>query len=476
MSSYLFGDSVFRFSLVIGLFMSAMGIGAWLSRHVSDVEGAFVATQIMLALAGGLSALILFLAFVLIDAHDALLLTLCILIGTLVGLEIPLVLRILEERSELRINISNILTADYIGALAAALLFPLVLVPQLGLIRTALLFGLLNMATAAMAAMLFDRKRAFLAILPTGLLLIVAFVASERMMGFIETRLFDAEIIFSETTPYQRLVVTRERERVQLFLNGNLQFDTLDEYRYHESLVHPAMALAPRRQNVLILGGGDGMAAREVARWADVETMTLVDIDDRMTALFRDNDMLAALNGEVLRDPRLTIVNEDAWTFLEQDTGLFDIVILDLPDPHDLRISRLYSRSFYRLVAARMSRDALLVTQATSPLFAREAFWCIETTLAATASPWLPGASLDTLPYHAYVPSFGEWGFVIAGTRIARAPRHPLPAGLKFLQTSMLAAMADFPDDMGPVEVEENTILDHPLVAYYEAGWDRWFR
>ncbi|MCB1969310.1 MAG: polyamine aminopropyltransferase [Geminicoccaceae bacterium] len=475
-SSYLLGDSVYQFSLVIGLFMSAMGIGAWLSRHVEHIESAFIVTQVALATAGGLSALALFNAFVLIDNYDALLFTLCILIGTLVGLEIPLVLRILERRAELRINISNILTADYIGALAAALLFPLVLVPQLGLIRTALVFGLLNLATALLAARLFHLPRTLWLILPSLAVLCTAFVNSERMVGFIEARLFDSEIIFSEDTPYQRLVVTAERDRVQLFLNGNLQFDTLDEYRYHESLVHPVMSRASRRNNVLILGGGDGMGAREVERWPDVDHITLVDIDPVMTSLFRDNDRLASLNGRSLNDPRVEIVNEDGWKFLESNDQLYDIIILDLPDPHDLQISRLYSRSFYSLLAGHMSHDGLLVTQATSPLFAREAFWCIEETLGATLSPLDKGETFYTLPYHAYVPSFGEWGFVIAGMRIPRNPHAAIPDGLRFFEPSMFEEMQYFPDDMAKVDIEENTIIDHPLPAYYEKGWDHWFR
>ena len=475
-SSYLLGDSVYQFSIVIGLFMSAMGIGAWLSRHVHDVERGFVVTQTALAMAGGLSAIALFYAFVLIDNYEAVLFFLCIAIGALVGLEIPLVLRILEKRAELRINVSNILTADYIGALAAALLFPLVLVPQLGLIQTALLFGLLNLATALLAAMLFEQKRLALMTLPLGLALIAAMTWSERLMGFVETRLFDSEVIYSETTPYQRLVVTHDKGRTRLFINGNLQFDTIDEHRYHESLVHPVMSLAPRREHVLILGGGDGMAAREVLRWKDVETITLVDLDPAMTALFRDHSRLAALSDHALADPKLRVVNDDAWKFLASAEELWDVVILDLPDPHDLSLGRLYSRSFYHELSRHLTRDALIVTQATSPLFAREAFWCIETTIASTQSPFEQDARFDTLPYHTYVPSFGAWGFVLAGFRIgARDPR-PFPEGLRFLEPAMFEQMTRFPADMAEVDVEENTIHDHALVRYYEEGWTRWFR
>ena len=159
LSSYLLGDSVYQFSIVIGLFMTAMGLGAYLSRFIEDrLEQAFVTTQIALGLTGGLAAPVLFFAFVQLDNYEAFLFLICIAIGTLVGLEIPLITRILKRERTLDINISNILTADYIGALVAAILFPLVLVPQLGLISTGFVFGLLNIAVAGLACHLFRPK------------------------------------------------------------------------------------------------------------------------------------------------------------------------------------------------------------------------------------------------------------------------------------------------------------------------------
>ncbi|MEO1019439.1 MAG: spermidine synthase, partial [Pseudomonadota bacterium] len=310
------------------------------------------------------------------------------------------------------------------------------------------------------------------AILVTG----AGFASTGKLTGFLETRLFEGEIIWAETTPYQRLVVTDRNGATQLFLNGNLQFDSRDEHRYHETLVHPAMIMAPRHDHVLILGGGDGLAAREVLRYDGVGEITLVDLDPAMTTLFRGNPQLRSLNQGSLDDLRLTVVNQDAWKFLEATDQLFDVVIIDLPDPQNFAISKLYSLGLYKELAGHLTADSVIVTQATSPLFAREAFWSIHNTLAATSNPYAPDTTLETSPYHAYVPSFGDWGFVMAGSRLAAKPYHSLPEGLKFLTEAGLAAMTEFPPDMAPTPSAVNTILDHPLIAYYEDGWSRWFR
>jgi len=478
-SSYLLGDSVYHFSLVIGLFMTAMGIGAYLSRHVTDPEPAFVGAQIALGLIGGFSAMILFAAFALIENYSAFLFLVSLAIGALVGLEIPLVIRILEGRDALKVTVSNVLTADYIGALAAALLFPLVLVPQLGLMGASFLLGGINLAVAAMGLWLF-RARCGFALRAAFLLAVLAvgFGAwqSEATLGAMERRLYENEIVLAQDTPYQRVVVARDGKRVQLFLNGSIQFDTLDEHRYHESLVHPAMTRAPRINSVLILGGGDGMATREVLRYPDVEHVTLVDIDPDVTALFRDHPALSLLNGNALSDPRVQIVNADAWEFLKEAGAPFDVAILDLPDPKDLAVAKLYSRAFYATLTTRMASGGIIVTQATSPLYARKAFWTVEATLAATLDPYAQGRTLATMPYHAYIPSFGEWGFVLAGATLPDAPRRALPEGLRFLDADAFPAMRRFPADMARLDMEPATLFDQPLPRLYEEGWSAWFQ
>ncbi len=292
-------------------------------------------------------------------------------------------------------------------------------------------------------------------------------------MSLTDAAFFDDDVIFAEETPYQRIVVTNWQGRYRLFLNGAIQFDSLDEHRYHEALIHPAMSRLSRRKDVLILGGGDGMAAREVLRWTDVAQVTLVDLDPRVVDLFRNNRELAKLNGESLSDERITVKHEDAWTFIRDNRDTYDLIILDLPDPRDFAVSKLYSREFYAPLMERISPHGAVVTQAGSPLFAREAFWSVVRTMSETRNPFTTDGVLQVTPYHAYVPSFGDWGFVLA-TPAALGPPEDLPAGLKFYRPDIWPVMRVFAEDTGPLETEANSILSHPLVRYYENGWAKW--
>ncbi len=475
-SSYLLGDSVTQFSLVIGIFMTSMGLGAWASRFVTRAERGFTLSQILLGIVGGFSAPLLFLAYGYLDGLHAILFSLVIAIGTLSGLEIPLITRILQERKAMSHTLSNVLTADYAGALVAAIAFPLLVVPQLGLMAASLTFGLLNLVVAGISVWVF-RDRIGWALRGTWVLGLAACLAglvwADRLVSLTDAAFFDDEVVLAEETPYQRIVVTRWKDRYRLFLNGSIQFDTLDEHRYHEALVHPALSRVPRRANILIFGGGDGMAAREVLKWPDVQQITLVDLDPRVTRLFASNATLTGLNANALNDPRVTIVNEDAWTWVRDNPDTFDAIIADLPDPRDFAVSKLYSAEFYAALSQRLSPRGALVTQAGSPVFAREAFWSIHRTLTETSNPSRPGTALITTPYHAYVPSFGDWGFVLASHAPLANPR-ALPEGLRFYSPRMWPAMVTFAPDSGPLDTERNTIQSHPLVRYYENGWARW--
>lgn len=476
-SSYLLGDSVTQFSLVIGIFMTSMGLGAWASRYVDRPEAGFTLSQVLLGVVGGFSAPILFLSYGYLDGLTAILFVLVIAIGALSGLEIPLITRILQERKAMQHTLSSVLTADYAGALVAAVLFPLLIVPQLGLMAASLTFGLLNLVVAGVSVWLFRDKIgwALRGAWVTGLVAcIAALVWSDKIVSLADAAFFEDEVILSEETPYQRIVVTRWNDRYRLFLNGSIQFDTLDEHRYHEALVHPVMSRLPRRADVLVLGGGDGMAVREVLRWDGVEQVTLVDLDPRVTALFRETETLANLNGNALNDPRVTVVNADAWNFIREGRDVYDLIILDLPDPRDFAVSKLYSREFYAPLMQRVAARGAIVTQAGSPLFAREAFWSVARTIAETPNPLSPGETVFATPYHTYVPSFGDWGFVVASAYPLKDVPAALPDGLRYFEHGLWSAMTTFAGDTGPVDVEANSILSHALVNYYEDGWRRW--
>ena len=468
LASYLLGDSVAQFSTVIGTYLFAMGIGSWLSRYVvRGVVPRFVVIELMVAVVGGFSSMLLFLAFAYTDSFRFLLYFLVLLIGTLVGLEIPLLMRILRGRYEFKDVVANVLTFDYLGALGASLLFPLVLVPRLGLVRSALAFGLVNAAVALWSVWLFRDSlgaRRLLQAASVGViaLLSLGLASADRITRGAESDIYADQVIFAHDSRYQRIVLTAWKDDLRLFLNGHLQFSSRDEYRYHEALVHPGLAALPGARRVLVLGGGDGLAVREALRYGGVREIVLVDLDPEMTRLFATHPALSALNGGALTDARVRVVNADAFVWLAETQDVFDFIVVDLPDPSNYALGKLYTTAFYRMLQRHLSQGGLAVVQSTSPLFARTAFWSIAETLKQSG--------LRTWPYHVYVPSFGEWGFVLAG-RAEYAPPATLPAGLRYLTPALVPQLFSFPLDMQPVPAAANRLDDQALVRYYGREW-----
>ncbi len=475
-ASYLLGDSVTQFSTIIGVYLFAMGVGSWLSRFVlRELVTMFVRIEILVGLVGGLTSPVLFLAFAEVSAFRVILYGWVTLTGILVGLEIPLLMRILEHELPFADLVSRVLSLDYLGALAASLLFPLWLVPRLGLMRSSFLFGVLNLLVAVATCHLFAdrlaaRRRVTAQAWGALVLLLLGLMSSERLMSFAEQRLYDQPVIYADSSPYQRLVITRKLDEVRLFLDGNLQFSSRDEYRYHEALVHPAMTYFEQpRTNVLVLGGGDGFAVREILRYPSVERVVLVDLDPLMVKVFRDHDELSGLNGFALRDPRVEVVHQDAFIWLDRLDEQFDLVIVDFPDPRNFSLGKLYSTTFYQRLTAALRPGAVVAVQSTSPLHTREAFWCVNKTLKTVG--------FHTLPYHATVPSFGKWGFILAAAQpldvavFQAEAAGRLPQGLKYLAPGLLPGLFLFPPDMGPVDVDENRLNNQAVVEYHERGW-----
>jgi spermidine synthase len=472
LASYLLGDSILQFSTVIGTYLFAMGVGSYLSRFFErQLVAHFLRIELLVGLVGGLMPAALFaLQSLASNSFRFALYLLVLAVGILVGLEIPLVMRLLKRQSRgLGHLVSQVLTFDYLGALAVAIAFPLLLVPHLGLIRTGAFFGLLNAAVAVWALLLFRGElRRFaahaVACALTIAALLAAFVAADVVTTWAEDRFYADSVIYSETSAYQRVVVTGSRAGIRLFLNGNLQFHSRDEYRYHEALVHPALAAHGAPRSVHVLGGGDGMAVREVLKYPSVERVTLVELDPHMTRLFSTAPMLRALNGDALRSPRVQIVNADAFAWLEQHDEMFDAIVVDFPDPTNFAIGKLYTRTFYELVERHLAASGYAVVQTTSPLIARKSFWTVVTTIES--------AGLTTAPYHAHVPSFGEWGFIVASHRPFRQAQ-ALPAGLRFLTVAGLPALFDFPPDMARVPAEVNRLSNQGLVQIFEDEWGK---
>ncbi|RPH65245.1 MAG: polyamine aminopropyltransferase, partial [Myxococcaceae bacterium] len=367
--------------------------------------------------------------------------------------------------------IARVLTVDYAGALLASVLFPLLLVPRLGLVRTGLVFGVLNAAVGLwsthLLASLIPRRgdlrvkaAVVLAVLLTGV------VFADRLTDLAEESMYADEVIFAKSSPYQRIVVTRGRAGFQLFLNGNLQFASADEARYHEALVHPAMTLAPGARRVLVLGGGDGLAVRELLKYPSIEEIQLVDLEPAMTSLARNFSLRRDLNRDSLHSPRVHVTNEDAYLWLGEEHGQFDAVFVDFPDPNSFALGKLYTTHFYRLLRRALRSGAPVAIQGTSPMMARSSYWCVARTLEA--------AGLSVRGYHAAVPSFGEWGFLLARDAPFEVPSRLPELPLRFLNDAAMAAMFVFPEDMARIPTEVNRLDNQVLVQYYEAEWKRW--
>ncbi len=473
LASYVLGDSITQFSLIIGIYLFAMGVGSWLSRFIDNaLARRFIDIELAVAILGGTSAPLLFLAFAHVSYFYLVLYFIVFAIGTLVGLEIPLLMRILKNNLAFKDLVSRVLAFDYIGALVASLLFPILLVPRLGLVRTSLLFGMLNAGVGLWGTWLMrnlikgsvSALRAKAAIVL--FILLIGFIKADSLTSLAEDQLFADDIIYAKTTPYQRIVITRGRAGFQLFLNGNLQFSSTDEYRYHEALVHPAMiAQGGQPRRVLVLGGGDGLALREILKYPSVESVTLVDLDPDMTKLSARFSPLAELNKRAFDDPRVSVINKDAMIWLEENVQPFDTAIVDFPDPNNFALGKLYTTRFYKLLKAKLTADAAIAVQCTSPLFARSSYWCIIRTIEA--------AGFTVRPYQAAVPSFGIWGFALARLVPFEKPLHA-PAGLRYLDDQTMASLFVLPTDIGPVEVEINRLDNQALVRYYEGEWKRY--
>ena len=472
LASYLLGDSILQFSSVIGLYLFSMGIGAHLTRYIKDedVLHRFIEIELLVGIIGGISALALFVAFGLSAApFRTLLYAFVLIVGAVVGMEIPLVMRVLNRKgAEFKELVSKVLTFDYLGALAVSLLFPLLLAPKLGMARSALLFGILNAAVAYLTARVFKaelpRYRAIrLRALIVLSVLAAAFAYADRISFKAEQSYFGDPVVYQSHSPYQRLVVTRWKDDTRLYINGNLQFSSRDEARYHEALVLPAMQMVSDASRILILGGGDGLAAREVLKYPQVKHVTLVDLDPDMTATFKTSAALSALNQGSLSHPKMHVVNDDAAKWLEGLSEKFDVIIIDLPDPSNFSLGKLYSVPIYRLVARHLQPQGKIVVQSTSPYFAPNAYWSVVATLEA--------AGLSTAPYHVYVPSFGEWGFVLAGFDKQFPVPQKFDVPTRYLNAQTAAEMFRFPPDMARRKVEPNYLNNQILVSYFESDW-----
>ncbi|MCF6386903.1 polyamine aminopropyltransferase [Mycobacterium sp. MBM] len=479
LSASLHGGGIVATSLIVAGYVAALGAGALAVKPLlGHAAITFIAVETLLGVIGGLSAAAMYVAFAFIGGSLWVLVLGTAVIGALVGAEVPLLMTLLQRgrtagAADAGRVLANLNAADYLGALIGGLAWPFLVLPQLGMIRGAAVTGMINLTAATIVAVfllrgIISRRQltSALAVLTAATLaLTTLMVASDGIQSTTRQRLYADPIIAYRQSGYQEIVVTRRGTDTRLYLDGGLQFSTRDEYRYTESLVYPALGEDPR--SVLILGGGDGLAAREVLRMPGVQTIVQVELDPAVIELGRGP--LREANRGALDDPRVDIVVDDAMAWLRTPDALpdggYDAVIIDLPDPDNPVLGRLYSVEFYALVSRVLSVDGLVVVQSGSPFSTPNAFWRTVSTLGS--------AGFAVTPYHVHVPTFGDWGFALA-RRGTSAPRPTVPEaapGLRFLTQPVLDAATVFPPDNAPQVLEPSTLDNPRIVEDMRAGY-----
>ncbi|MFC7393660.1 polyamine aminopropyltransferase [Scopulibacillus cellulosilyticus] len=479
--SYVLGDGVKQYTLTISLFLTGMGIGAYMSEKViKQLITTFICVEYLVAVFGGFSTFLMFgVTAYLPEGSDAFYLyTVIVIVGLLTGLELPLLIR---KANEIGIAIhksaARVLFFDYAGGFIGGILFAFWMRPAFGMVKTAFIVGCVNLGVALWMLIAFRKHvRPFKGLLAIGIFIGIGLIAGvffgDEGAFMFEQKLYTDPIVFQEDTKYQKITMTKEQGDLRLYLDGNLQFSSADEDRYHEVLIHPAVAAAKNPENALILGGGDGLAARELLKYPFLKNITLVDLDPEMTHLARTNHLLTDQNKNSLNQSRVHIKNEDAFKYLQHHKKSYDVIIIDLPDPNNESLNKVYTQEFYSLVHRHLKPDGAMMVQATSPYFARKAYWTINKTISS--------AGFYTQNLHVDIPSFGDWGYVLAA-------KHPFSVDdiklksvkMNYLTNQLLHSLDEFGKDEDgniyekgkKVKLRPNTLIHPDLIEMYQQAW-----
>jgi len=517
LSTDLLGNSAQQWALNIGIMMFFMGVGADLQTRIQQqLLSKFIYAELLLGLLGAFGPILVFYSFGEFRSHFVLIHYFFIsAMGLLIGFEIPLLTRVNQQyTTELKHNLGNVLKMDYLGALVGSLVWIFVLPKFFTLIQGAFVLGLATVLVAGITLFYFRKtlqapQRLCCSVGLSLLLIVFGYIESVNWTVYAEQRLYMDKVVFSKTTEYQHIIVTESPSKeVSCYINGHLQFNSNDEYIYHENLVHPAMSISSRKENILVLGGGDGMAVREILKYPEVKSITLVDLDPIMTELAQTNRLFTQLNQNSLSDSRvkiihnhtlrstdevdllvhnqnfpfenrtekvaqIQIVNVDAVKFLAQVQGRYDVIIADFPDPNSLELAKLYSQQFYKLIKSKLTPSGIFIQQSTSPIHTKEAFLCIGRTLES--------AGLVTIPLHDNVPSFGEWGWWLAGRKeyftksklVSKLKAiQKLPKQVRYLTPELLYTSLVFGvKQLSSAEKDINTLATTRVYDYYLEAW-----
>ena len=443
---------------MIGLMIVAMGLGAFAARKVKCAFNGFVYLELIIALLGssailiigGLIAITQILPHLISDTFslppDALpkggafkqLSFLAfnspyffgLLLGFFIGMEIPLIARIREDihQQHLANNLGTIYGADYIGAGIGAAIWVIFLL-SIDISKAGAITAALNLLAGSIFIWRYWSKlkwrKTFLSLhMALALLIVVIFNYGNNWLNQMSNLLYLDNVVYSDKTRYQQLTFTERKmglgqdSIINFYLNGRLQFSSMDEQIYHSYLVSPVLAGSARHNNILIVGGGDGLALRDVLKWSP-KSVTLVDLDEQLLDIFQSplqhlptklGQQISQLNQLSLQDSRVNIIRGDAFVEIDQllkQKHVFDAIIVDLPDPSHPDLNKLYSVNFYARLNQLLAGDGQIAIQSTSPYHAKDSFISIGKTVKA--------ANFNHVQqYHDNVPSFGEWGWTIA--------------------------------------------------------------
>lgn len=485
LASYFLGDSILQWTLVLSFMLFAMGLGSSRSKYFQgNLLEKFIIIELTLSLFVSFAALTVYVISAYKEYYGIIIYGFSILIGFLIGLEIPLVTRLNEEYEDLRVNIASVMEKDYYGSLLGGLFFAFIGLPYLGLTYTPFVLGMINFLVAVLLYWRFKNliQRSGIFLLNSLTILIfgcitMGFIYAESIVFFGEQQRYEDKIIFEKQSKYQKIVITQWKSEYWLFINGNQQLSTLDEEMYHEPLVHPVMELAKKPKNILVLGGGDGAAVRDILKHPSVQTITVVDLDPVMTQLAKTHPALLSVNDSSFYHPKVHVYNQDAYTFMDNIKNYYDVILVDLPDPKTVELGKLYSKEFYTLCYKHLRPNGLFITQAGSPYYSSKAFECIQRTLKA--------AKFHTIPLHNQILTLGEWGWVVGSKKLTASQLKKSlqeidfqDISTKWINKEAMLLMTSFGKkefflDTKHEKIAINTIQNPVLYRYYKrGGWD----